>query len=113
MTFPSRFQQFRDELMLHVEMSNLYGKGEGEGKNESVDSWNAKGVSAEIARGRAHPRERGEGGRNLVSQTRVAMTHRTTDQFFIHRAMRLLMCARLGIAGSLQLTGCCLNKDWD
>lgn len=91
-------------------MSNLYGKGEGERRNESVDSWNAKGVRAEIARGRAHPRERGEGSCNLGSQTRVTMTHRTTDQFFI-RAMRLLMYARIGIAGSLQLTGCCLSKE--
>lgn len=32
--------------------------------------------------GELTPRERGGGGRNLVSR-RVTMTHRTTDQFFI------------------------------
>jgi len=46
--------------MLHAEMSNLR-KGEGERKNESVNSWNAKGVAQKSRVGELTPEKEEKG----------------------------------------------------
>lgn len=77
-----------------------------------LSSWNAKGVHAEIARGRAHPpRKRRRGSQPRVSDEGNSDSPNNRSIFYHRRAMRLLKCAWLGIAGSLQLTGCYLSED--
>lgn len=60
---------------------------EGERKNESVDSWNAKGVRAEVARGRTHPpRKRRRGSQPRVSEGNNDSPNNRSI-FYHHRAI--------------------------